>query len=716
MQRQLTRLVVAATTMVVAVGVIAVPSSMAARNAGPRTTPLVGTVQRLHLDAFGAPAQVGAPAQAATQADSDEVAVLHTAQGSVRLDSNSVAGVPDGTTVRANIVSDDATALIDQPLTGAAAVDPTAGADVSSTEVLALRPSTSVANGITATAASAVPTQHEVTVVLATWPGLSRDSMSTAALASLIDGSISSYWATVTHDRISFRTAARYGWISTSTPACSNGDAGTSSFTFWNEIKAKVGFVEAPGRHLVVYFPRTSACGGSAGLATIGSGIGSGGLSWSNGYPNRGVMGHEIGHNLSLGHSDALRCTSGGRTLVDGPMGSCVKRGYWDLTDIMGISWNNQGYLSAAHQEYLGVLPVGASLDLASSTRVVLSRVAGNSGLRAVRFRTGGSTYVVEYRAAVGLDSWLSSAKGWGDPGVSVHRVFDYSSMSAANAARLPERDTYLLDGNPATNDDDLGAMKTTFPVGSWASVATGHGGVRVVSLGGGVATVDIDVDGSQAGSASGSTTSSRAIASLTRGQIGLVHGAVVAPARLAWNLVGASSAVNVNSAVVAMGARSTATDLAAGYGRWRVNRWRVVATNASGTLVSTAAKAYGTVLGDSPKQGAQYRGRWATTRVGGALGRSEHATKRRGASMTIKVKARGVGVIASKTRFRGRMKVYVNGRYAGTIDLWSARALKRQVVWTRMFSRTSVLTIKLVCLGTDGRGQVGFDGLVLLA
>jgi hypothetical protein len=715
MQRQVTRVVVAATTMVVAVGVIAVPSSMASRNAGPRTSPLVGTVQRLHLDAFGAPAQV------ANEADSDEVAVLHTAQGSVRLDSNSVAGVPDGTTVRANIVSDDATTLIDKSLTGAAAVNADAGADVSSTEVLAAQPSTALANGSTAsaatavTAASSVPTQHEVTIVLATWPGLSRDSMTSAALASLVDGSISSYWANVTHGQISFHTAARYGWISTSTPACSNGDAGTNSFTFWNQVKAKVGFVEAPGRHLVVYFPRTSACGGSAGLATIGSGIDSGGLSWTNGYANRGVMGHEIGHNLSLGHSDELRCTSAGRTLVDWSVGSCTKRGYWDLTDIMGISWNNQGYLSAAHQEYLGVLPGGASLDVQSSTRVTLAPVASNSGLRAVRFRTGGSTYVVEYRAAVGLDSWLSSAKGWGDPGVYVHRVFDYAAMSSANSARLPERDTYLLDGNPATNDDDLGQMKTTFPVGSWASVAAGHGGIRVVSLGG-VATVDIDVDGSQAGGATGAASQSRAVASLTRGQIGLVHGAVVAPARLTWNLVGAKSAVNVNAAVVAMGVRSTATDLAAGYGRWRINRWRVVATNAAGKLVSTAAKAYGTVLGDAPRQGAHYRGRWATTRIGGALGRSEHATKRRGASMTIKVRARGVGVIASKTKIRGRMKVYVNGRYAGTIDLFSARALKRQVVWTRMFSRTSVLTIKLVCLGTRGRGQVGFDGLVLLA
>ena len=714
MRRQVTRVVVAATTMVVAVGVIAVPSSIASGLVsgigGPATTPLVGTIQRLHLDNFDAPAQNGA-----TEA-TDEVALLRTPAGSVRLDSDAVAEVPDGTAVKADVVGNDASQLLNRSLSGAAALSPTAGADVSNVEVLASAPANAVANGTTTSLATGTPSQHEVTVVLATWSGLPRDSMSSASLASLIDGPVSSYWSTVTNNRVSFRTVARYGWITTSTHACSGGDAGTNAFTFWNEVKSQVGFVEAPGRHLVVYFPRTSECGGSAGLATIGSGIDSGGLSWSNGYPVRGVVGHELGHNLSLGHSDELRCSAGTQTLIDSSVAGCTKRGYWDLGDIMGISWNNQGYLSAAHQDYLGVTPNGAALDLRSSTRVVLTPVASRTGLRAVRFRAGGSTYVVEYRSAVGLDSWLSTATGWGDPGISVHRVFEYSTMSSSDAARLPSRDTYLLDGNPATSDDDLGQMRTVFPLGAWTPVAAGRGGIRVVSMTASSATIDVDVTGTQANGSTGAASSSRAVASLTPGPLGLVRGSAVAPARLSWNLVGANSVVNVNAAAVAMGSRTTATALSAGYGRWRVNRWKVVAKNAAGKVVSTSAVAYGRVVSDSPADGARYRGRWVKQRIVGAIGRAERVTTRRGAVMSIRVKARGIGIVASKSHLRGRMKVYVNGHYAGTIDLWSLRTIKRQVVWTRMFSRASVRTIKLVCQGTRGRHQVGFDGLVLLA
>lgn len=710
MQRQVTRVLVATTTVVVAIGVVAVPSSLAARGSGPRTSPLVGTIQRLHLDAFGVPTTA-----AAKSADSDEVALLRTPQGSVRLNGAAVDGIADGTTVRANLITDDASRLVNQPLTGLAAVDPTAGASVSGVDVLSPPRPDVVSNVTTASAAATIPTQHEVTVVLATWAGLPRDSMSSASLAALVDGSVSSYWATVTHDQISFHTTARYGWITTSTHACSGGDAGTNSFNFWNEVKSKVGFVEAPGRHLVVYFPRTSECGGSAGLATVGSGADSGGLSWTNGYPIRGVVGHELGHNLSLGHSDELRCTSSGRTLVDSSIGSCVKRGYWDLGDIMGISWNNQGYLSAAHQERLGVLPDGASLTLSSSTRVELSPVAGNTGLRAVQFTTAGATYVVEYRGAVGLDSWLSTAPGWGDPGVTVHRVFDYSSMSSSDAARLPSRDTYLLDGNPATNDDDLGQMKTVLPNGSWVSFAGAHGGVRVASIGGGHAYVDIDVNGSLSRGSRGTSSASHAFASLTRGSVAMVHGAAVAPAVLSWNLVGAQSSINVNAATVAAGSRSAVTGLSTGWGRWRENRWTVIGTNSSGRQVKTVAKAYGSVLNDSRRAGSRFHGRWLSVRDRSAIGKREHTTKHRGASVSIRVKARGFGIIATKTKFRGRMKVYINGHFRGTIDLWSSRARTRQVVWTRMFSTSRWRTIKLVCMGTHGRAKVGVDGFVLL-
>src|SRR4029079_15652814 len=59
------------------------------------------------------------------------------------------------------------------------------------------------------------------------------------------------------------------------------------------------------------------------------------------------------------------------------------------------------------------------------------------------------------------------------------------------------------------------------------------------------------------------------------------------------------------------------------------------------------------------------------------------------------------------KARSRGKVKVYVNGVYQGTVDLYSSSTQYRAIAWQRTWSSSATRTIKLVVVGTAGRPRV---------
>ena len=452
---------------------------------------MTGTVERFLVDDFATHVPGG---------EDDALTFVNTASGAVQVPTSSLELVADGATVRVAL-ADSATAEVSADgveATGATATDTESGATVTSLAVVA-----QPAAGLTDTGTSAAPAAatvqatsgatHHVLVVVAMPSNGSASSVSAADVAATVRGSVSSYWSKMTRGEVTFDATAYPSVVSTTSTPCATGGDVSGSFDFWAEIKARTGWVEGPGKHLVVYFRTLAACGGIAGLGTVGSDKTSGGVLWSNGYSTTGVIGHELGHNLSLGHSSTLACTSGGARVTDAGDAACVKKPYLDTNDIMGVSWQNQGYLNGSHLRYLGMLASSAAqAQPTSSGRVTLAPLAVGLGLRLLTLTDGTTSYVVEYRTAVGQDAWMSGATGWGSTGVTVRR-------ETRGSVAFPLRESFLLDGDPTTADATFGALDASLPGGHWVSLADGGLRLKVASTSTTGAVVDYEIGGQPA-------------------------------------------------------------------------------------------------------------------------------------------------------------------------------------------------------------------------
>ena len=137
----------------------------------------------------------------------------------------------------------------------------------------------------------------------------------------------------------------------------------------------------SPYSRFVYMFPNTSACGW-AGYGIIG---GSPTDAWINGYFDRRIIAHELGHNLGLRHAHSQEC---GASTVGG---SCTASEYGDLVDTMG--WGLYGHFSAYQKETLGWLNYGGMPSIttvqASGSYNIVPYVGSAGGARALKILRG---------------------------------------------------------------------------------------------------------------------------------------------------------------------------------------------------------------------------------------------------------------------------------------------------------------------------------------
>ncbi|TAK68839.1 MAG: hypothetical protein EPO13_08590 [Actinomycetota bacterium] len=667
--------------------------------------------------------RAGDAGDAGDGSDSDVVTVVRTGDGEVRLPASALRGVATGATVHVRLrgrppgVSVTESGADAAALPAAQAADPEAGPAVAAVQVLAQPaqsnpaqsnpesaasgPEPAVAGQVSPSSVGAVAgAVHQVTVVRARWSGLAPDGMSTAALVNAVNSQVAPYWSEVTGAAVSFQAVGPGGlydnsWAVVDESACANGDSTSNAFDFWDAVAARIGWQPAPGKHLLVYFPQTTACGGTAGLGTIGTaGPGSGGVAWTNGSTALGVIGHELGHNLGLGHSSELSCSAAGLAVTDAPTASCAVLPYWDLSDIMALSWGNVGYLNAVHQAQLGVLGAAVT-DVTASATVTLSAMASGSGTRVARLRWGSDVYYLEYRGAVGRDAFLANTRGRAGTGVSVRKV-------PGDLHGFSPYDSYLLDGDPATNDRSYGQIQQVLPTGSWTQLAGGATGVQVLSASPAGAVVQFSLGSDNAGRATASSTST---ARLVPGALKRRPGRVLAPVLIGW---GTTAAQLTPSTPAGAALRTT---VAAG-----TNRWVTTTVSLAGVAgaPSTAAGAIRARL-TAESRDAGYRGRWKASRSGAAVGGTERVTRARKASVVATVQGTSVGVVAVRGPGRGKFAVYVDGRKAGTVDLRSGRTRASGLVWAAPLTGGGQHRITLVRQGKS-TALLGYDGLVVLS
>ena len=263
----------------------------------------------------------------------------------------------------------------------------------------------------------------------------------------------SSYWSDVTGGNLTVSVATIVGQY-TSAFNCSE------PIRMINEAVTRVGFTGAPNTSLVIELPlgisgiASSNC--PYGLGTVGDGPNDWGalLVADDVWP---VLAHELGHNMSLMHADALLCPTAADSAFSTTSGwtgtGCTEDSYGDGQDIMSASARTFApFLSAPQSLRTGIIPPTAAtvIETAGTRSVTLHPLAGRTGVRMAEVvnPTNGVTYYVEYRTLAGRD--LRNVFGV-KTGV---RVLRYNPATG---------DTVLLDPSPTGRSRD---PDPTLPVG----------------------------------------------------------------------------------------------------------------------------------------------------------------------------------------------------------------------------------------------------------
>ncbi len=171
----------------------------------------------------------------------------------------------------------------------------------------------------------------------------------------------------------------------------------------------------------------------------------------------------------------------------------------------------------------------------------------------------------------------------------------------------------------------------------------------------------------------------------------------------------GSAGWTTVTSATTARSLKHTLT-IGTGY------RFGVAARDVLGNLgaQADAPTTTATLLQDGTSL-AKYAGSWSTVSSSSASNGKLHTTTRAGASVEFRTTARAIAVVGRKGPGRGQAKVYVDGVYVQTIDLYRTSIQSRVVVFAKSWSTAGVHTVKVVAVGTTGRPRVDIDAFVIL-
>jgi len=111
----------------------------------------------------------------------------------------------------------------------------------------------------------------------------------------------------------------------------------------------------------------------------------------------------------------------------------------------------------------------------------------------------------------------------------------------------------------------------------------------------------------------------------------------------------------------------------------------------------------------------AKYAGSWSLVSSSSVSNGKLHASTRTGASVEFKTTARAISIVGRKGPNNGKAKIYVDGAYVQTIDLYRSSTQSKVVVYNKSWSTNGLHSVKLVVVGTSGRPKVEVDAFPIL-
>jgi hypothetical protein len=141
--------------------------------------------------------------------------------------------------------------------------------------------------------------------------------------------------------------------------------------------------------------------------------------------------------------------------------------------------------------------------------------------------------------------------------------------------------------------------------------------------------------------------------------------------------------------------------------------RGRDAAGNRSAWAMSPT---YTTTRVESTKPAIRWSGTWTTVTSSEASGGSFRTTTARGSRATLGFTGRAIGWITSIGPTRGRARLFLDGVYVRTVDLYASQASLRRIFVIVAGPATATHTLEIRVPGTDGRPRIDVDAFQVVS